>query len=148
VARGPVSRRVALLVAAAAVALLALGWVADALGQLGPAAPVAKDQTQQAGLYRVSLAFDPSPPAAGMTERLTLHVTDTSGRDVSDARVRLGLSMPAMVIAPLQVSAAWAGGGEYRAEGAFPMRGGWVVTVEIAPARGDAVHTDFNVAVR
>jgi hypothetical protein len=134
-------------VAAAVVAVLALGWVADALGQISPAAPVANTQTQQAGLYRVSLTFDPSPPASGSTERFIVRVTDTSGRTIPGAQVRLGLSMPAMVMAPLQVTAAPAGG-DYRAEGGFPMRGGWVVIVEIAPARGDAVHTDFNIAVR
>ncbi len=146
--RVPISRRMALLIAAGAVVVLALGWAVDGLAQFAPAAHFSNGQTQQAGLYRVALSLDPAQPHAGAAERFTLHVTDAGGGAVSTADVRLTLAMPSMDMTPLQLTAAANGKGDYSAMGGFAMRGAWIVTVRISPPSDAAVHTDFAVPVR
>jgi hypothetical protein len=149
--RPVVSRRLALLIAAAAVAILALGWLADALLTLAPGPTFSNGQTQQAGLYRVALTFDPAVPRAGVPEHAQVRVSDVSGQPVSGADVRLSLTMPAMVMVPLQVSATPSPDGAhgvYVAQSTFPMAGTWSAAVRITPKGQAAVQTEFVVSVR
>ncbi len=147
-ARAGVSRRAAVLIALGVVAILALGWVVDGLGTLAPTTRFANGQSQQAGLYRVSLALDPSPPRAGAKTRLAVHVTDATGAAVSTAQVQLEVAMPAMDMAPVMLPTTPGGKGDYQATTSFPMSGAWDVTARLIRQGASSVQTTFSIAVR
>jgi hypothetical protein len=146
--RTRLSRRAALLIAVGAVLVLALGWALDGLGTLAPATHFANGQTQQAGLYRVSLALDPDPPRAGAQAQLAVRVADASGAALAAGQVQLSLAMPAMDMTPIPLAAAGDGKGGYTAKTAFPMSGAWTVTARVTPPGAAAVQTSFHIAVR
>lgn len=146
--RARVSRRMALVVAAAVVLVLALGWAVDSLGTLAPAVHFSNGAAQQAGLYRVALTLDPSTPHAFAAQRYTIRVTDTTGHAVSGAQVQLTLAMATMDMPAIHLAAAPLGSGAYTAEGALTMPGEWHAEVTLTLPSGGSVHTQFDIAAR
>lgn len=142
------SRQVAVMVLVAIVGVLALGWLADTLGQFAPRTTFTNGETQQTGLYRVALSFSPAQARVDQEAIITAQIEDSDGRPVSDVTARLIMSMPTMDMAPLEMALAPSGDGAYTARMTFPMSGAWLVRVELTPPSGAPLHADFDVPVR
>jgi hypothetical protein len=96
-------------------------------------AAAAKDPENQAvqvtdGLL-VSLALNPYPPSVTKSEDFAVTLADANGQAVSDAAIRLDLTMPGMTMPSNQFSLAPLGAGKYHASGRFTMRGPWRIEV-------------------
>jgi nitrogen fixation protein FixH len=128
--------------------VLALGWLADTLGQLAPRTTFSNGETQQAGVYRVALSVAPTPAHAGDAVVVSARVEESDGRPASGLSVRLLMTMPAMDMTPVETPLALNADGAYAARTTFPMSGAWLVRVELAPPGAAPTHTDFDVPVR
>jgi hypothetical protein len=110
-------------------------------GARGPAAVGASlGTTQAAGPFQVTLSTDPAAPKVGET-RFAAQVT-RNGQPVSDARVKVSLSMPSMSMAGPEVTLKAAGAGTYEATANLGMGGDWQAktTVSAGEETGTAVH--------
>jgi nitrogen fixation protein FixH len=141
-------RRVAALVAVAIIGVLALGWFADALGQVAPRATFTNGETRQAGLYRVALTIDSVPARAGEAATLIARVEDGDGHLADGLTTRLVMTMPTMEMASLETSLQPSSSGAYWAQTVFPMAGEWLVRVELTSPGAAPIHADFSVPVR
>ena len=141
-------RRAAALVLVAIIGVLALGWLADTLGQFAPRTSFTNGETQQAGLYRVALTFDPAQAHAGQAATITARIVDSDDRPVSDVTARLIMTMPAMDMTPVETLLATSAGGAYSARTTFPMSGAWLVRIELTPPGAAPLWADFDVPVR
>lgn len=116
----------------------------------GAAAPnnSAKDDpwTKKAGDLLVSLKITPYPPQGRNPTSLDITVADSSGLPVSDAQVRLNLTMPAMPMPPNQPAAQAAGNGHYTASTRMGMPGQWQIAVLIT-RNGQQQRADFFAEV-
>jgi hypothetical protein len=128
--------------------VLALGWLADILGQFAPRTTFANGETQQAGLYRVALSFDPTPARAGEINTITARIESSDGRLTTEVSARLILTMPTMDMAPIETTLALSAGGVYSARATLPMTGAWLVRVELTPPGSAPLYADFDVPVR
>ena len=144
----------ALLLIGGILAVLALGWLADVAGEVPPPATNTSGvQTQQAGLYSVTLTLTPLTPHAGTAETMRLRVEDVSGRPLSGATVRYALTMPSMDMAGGAGSARAAGDGVYQLSGAFSTSGAWSLRIGVTPPATNGhpqatVYTTFTIAVQ
>jgi hypothetical protein len=141
-------RRAAVLVLVAIVGILALGWLADTLGQFAPRTSFTNGETQQAGLYRVALSFSPAQARVDQEATVTSQIEDSDGRPVRDVTARLIMTMPAMDMSPVEAPLALNADGAYTARTTFPMSGAWLVRVELTPPNAASLHADFDVPVR
>jgi hypothetical protein len=87
--------------------------------------------TQDAGDLRISLSLNPYPPTVSKSSEFTVTLTKVSGQAISDAAIRLDLTMPGMYMPPNQLTLLSAGNGTYTATGPFTMRGPWRIEVLI-----------------
>jgi hypothetical protein len=141
-------RRAAVLVLVAIVGILALGWLADTLGQFAPRTSFTNGETQQAGLYRVALSFSPAQARVDQETTVTAQLEDSDGRLVRDVTARLIMTMPTMDMSPIKAPLALNADGAYTARTTFPMSGAWLVRVELTPTGAAPLHADFDVPVR
>jgi len=141
-------RRAAALVLVAIVGVLALGWLADSLGQFAPRTAFTNGETQQAGLYRVALSFSPAPARVDQEATITAQIEDSDGRPARDVTARLIMTMPTMDMAPIEAPLALNADGAYTARATFPMSGAWLVRVELTPPNATPLRADFDVPVR
>lgn len=90
---------------------------------------------KKAGEYEVAVMIDRNPPVVG-DNNIAIAVRDSAGKDVTDARVTVEYSMPAMSGMPAMRYKAEAElkGNEYRAKMNLPTPGSWTVVVKIARA--------------
>jgi nitrogen fixation protein FixH len=132
----------------AIIGVLALGWLADTLGQFAPRTSFTNGETQQAGLYRVALTFDPARAHVGQVATITAQIVDSDGHPVSDVTARLIMTMPAMDMTPVETPLATSADGAYSAHMTFPMSGAWLVRVELTPPEAAPLRADFDVPVR
>jgi nitrogen fixation protein FixH len=132
----------------AIVGVLALGWLADTLGQFAPRTTFTNGEAQQAGLYRVTLNLDPGLAHTGDATTVTAQIEDSNSRPVSDVTARLILSMPTMDMTPVEMALPPSRNGAYTAHMAFPMSGAWLVRVELTSPGAAPLHADFDVPVR
>ena len=99
--------------------------------------------SSQAGGLTLAAALDPDPPRQ-QGNSLLLTVTDTGGKPVDDAEIKVAFDMAAMGSMPAMHSDARVrreGHGRYRAEFDLPMAGTWSPEVAVRSARGSAtVH--------
>lgn len=88
---------------------------------------------KKAGEYEVAVMIDRNPPVVG-DNNIAIAVRDSAGKDVTDARVTVEYSMPAMSGMPAMRYKAEAElkGNEYRAKMNLPTPGSWTVVVKIA----------------
>lgn len=88
---------------------------------------------KKAGEYDVAVMIDRNPPVVG-DNNIAIVVKDSAGKDVTDARVTVEYSMPAMSGMPAMRYKAEAElkGNEYRAKMNLPTPGSWTVVVKIA----------------
>ncbi len=86
--------------------------------------------------YKITFQTLPDPPKGAADNTFRVSVTDSSGKPVSDAQVRVNLVMPAMPsmgMPEMRSSAdlSWKGD-HYEGTGSISMGGPWNVTVEVS----------------
>ena len=100
---------------------------------------------KKAGEYDIVVTFDKNPPVANDNEA-SIAIKDASGKPVTDAKVKVDYSMPAMAGMPpmnYKTEAALQGE-EYKATLGLSMSGSWNVAVKITRA-GKTITTKFTV---
>jgi hypothetical protein len=102
--------------------------------------------TKKVGDLLVSLKITPYPPQGRNPTNLDIAVADSAGFPVSDAQVRLNLTMPAMPMPPNQPNAQAAGNGHYTASTRMGMPGQWQIAVLIT-RNGQQQRADFFAEV-
>ena len=111
---------------------------------------LAKDYTVQkkAGDYTVDITMDKNPPVTG-TNGVEVAVTDKAGKAVTDAKVLVTASMPAMPGMPAMENKADAKleGGKYKAKIDLSMGGSWNMSVRITQG-GKTATAKFTVDAR
>ncbi len=102
---------------------------------------------KKAGSYDVVATIDKNPPVAG-DNVLTIGVKDASGKAVTDAKVKVEYSMPAMPGMPAMNYKADAklDGSQYKATMNLSMSGAWNIAVKIARS-GKISTMKFNIDV-
>ncbi len=103
---------------------------------------------KKAGDLDVTIRIDRNPPIVG-NNNLEIGLKDSSGREVTDARVSVDYGMPAMPGMPAMNyrTDTKLQGGKYGAAVKFSMAGSWNVTVKIN-RQGKLASTKFTVDVR
>ncbi len=122
--------------AALAVALLLVAGVAYARDY---------EVNKKAGEYNVLVRIDKNPPVAAQN-RVEITITDASGKAVTDAKVVLTYSMPAMAGMPAMNYKAEAKpqGSIYRATITYSMSGSWNNELKITH-KGQTQSVRFTV---
>ncbi len=109
-------------------------WMLAILTVLTAGPVMAKDYTVQkkAGDYTVDIKMDKDPPAVG-TNHFEVVVTDKAGKAVTDAKVQMVASMPAMPGMPAMENKGEAklDGGRYKGKIDLSMGGSWTMTVRV-----------------
>jgi hypothetical protein len=101
--------------------------------------------SKKAGDYNVVLKIDKNPPVAG-DNNVEIMITDASGKHVTDAKVVLNYSMPAMAGMPAMnyKADAQSKGNVYTTKVNYSMAGSW--NNELRITRADkTVSTRFTV---
>lgn len=88
---------------------------------------------KKAGEYDVAAMIDRNPPIVG-DNNIRIDIKDASGKDVTDAKVTIEYSMPAMPGMPAMnySTGTELKGNEYKALLHLPNAGSWTVTIKIA----------------
>lgn len=86
--------------------------------------------------FTVKLEIDKNPPILG-DNNMSIVIKDSSGKSITDAKVKVGYSMPAMSGMPAMSYKTDAAlqGNEYKAKVNFSMAGSWNVEIQIAQAQ-------------
>jgi hypothetical protein len=100
---------------------------------------------QKAGEYNVEIKLDKNPPAVG-DNNMGIEVKDASGQYVTDAKVKVDYSMPAMPGMPAMnyKTDAVLSGHKYSAKMNLSMSGSWNVSVKITKG-GKTSTVKFNI---
>lgn len=100
---------------------------------------------KKAGEYDVEVKIDKNPPVVG-DNNITVEIKDLSGKYVTDAKVKVDYSMPAMPGMPAMnyKTDAELKGNEYKAKMNLSMSGSWNIAVKITKS-GKTVSMKFNV---
>jgi len=100
---------------------------------------------KQAGEYAVHAVIDRNPPVVG-DNTITVEIKDASGKYVTDAKVAIDYSMPAMPgMPPMNYKTTGKlDGNEYKAVMNLSMSGPWNVAVKIKKG-GKTSTMKFNV---
>ena len=107
----------------------------------------------QAGPYQAEVTTDPAVIPVGQPTKLSIRITDGSGKPVEGAQVRAIAQMPGMAMGEHEESALPQAGlpGVYTAPAQFAMQGDYKATIHIDGPQGSAVgdvplHTGQNTA--
>lgn len=100
---------------------------------------------KKAGEYDVEVKIDKNPPVVG-DNNIAIEIKDSSGKYVTDAKVKVDYSMPAMPGMPAMnyKTDAELKGNEYKAKMNLSMSGSWNIAVKITKG-GKTVSMKFNV---
>ena len=101
--------------------------------------------TKKSGEYNVLVTIDRNPPVVG-NNNVTVTVKDAAGKYVTDAKVKIEYSMPAMpgmAAMNYKTDAAFSGQ-TYTAKMNLPVSGAWNVTVKITKG-GKTSSVKFNM---
>lgn len=100
---------------------------------------------KKAGQYDVEVKIDRNPPVVG-DNNISIEIKDEAGRHVTDAKVRVDYSMPAMPgMPPMNYKEdAVLSGNKYKAVMNLSMSGPWNIAVKISRA-GKTSTMKFNV---
>ena len=103
---------------------------------------------KKAGEYDVEVKIDKNPPIVG-DNNITIEIKDASGKYVTDAKVKVEYSMPAMPGMPAMnyKTDTELKGDEYKAKINLSMSGSWNVAVKITRS-GKTATMKFNVDAR
>jgi hypothetical protein len=96
---------------------------------------------QQVGDLNVSIALSPYPPVSFQSANFDVTLTDATGQAITDAKISLDLTMPAMPMPPNKLEAQHAGNGRYNATGRFTMPDWW--RIEVIIQRGGTQQSAF-----
>jgi hypothetical protein len=111
---------------------------------------LAKDYevSKKAGEYTVEIKIDKNPPVVG-DNNIAIEVKDASGKYVTDAKVNVAYSMPAMPgMPPMNYKAdTELKGNVYKATMNLSMSGPWNIAVKIARA-GKTATAKFSIDAR
>lgn len=102
---------------------------------------------KKAGNYTVEVKMDKNPPITGQN-KMEINIKDDKGATVTDAKVTVDYSMPAMPGMPAMNYKAKAelNGSRYLAKVNFSMSGAWAVNIKITRA-GKTQAVKLNVDV-
>ncbi len=102
---------------------------------------------KKAGSYTVEVKLDKNPPITGQN-KMEISIKDDKGGNVTDAKVTVDYSMPAMPGMPAMNYKAKAelNGNRYLANVNFSMSGAWAVNIKITRA-GKTQAVKLNVDV-
>jgi hypothetical protein len=103
---------------------------------------------KKAGEYDVEITIDKNPPVVG-DNNIAVEIKDASGKYITDAKVKVEYSMPAMPGMPAMnyKTDAELKGNEYKAKMNLSMSGAWNIAIKIT--HGSKTTTiKFNVDVR
>lgn len=100
---------------------------------------------KKAGEFEVEVKIDRNPPVVG-DNNLKIEIKDTSGKYVTDAKVAVDYSMPAMPGMPAMnyKTDAELKGNEYKARMNLSMSGPWNIAVKITKG-GKTSSMKFNI---
>lgn len=100
---------------------------------------------KKAGEYDVEVKIDKNPPIVG-DNNITIEIKDASGKYVTDAKVKVEYSMPAMPGMPAMnyKTDTELKGDEYKAKMNLSMSGSWNIAVKITRS-GKTATMKFNV---
>lgn len=100
---------------------------------------------KKAGAYDVTFTIDKNPPVVG-DNNVTVVIKDASGKNVTDAKVLVDYSMPAMSGMPAMnyKTNAELNGSEYKAKMVLSMAGSWNIAVKISKG-GKTSTVKFSV---
>lgn len=100
---------------------------------------------KKAGDYNVEVKIDKNPPVVG-DNNITIEVKDAGGKYVTDAKVKVEYSMPAMPGMPAMnyKTDAELKGNEYRATMNLSMSGPWNIAIKISKG-GKTSSMKFNI---
>jgi hypothetical protein len=103
---------------------------------------------KKAGNYSVDVRIDRNPPVVG-DNNIMIAVKDSEDKNVTDAKVKVEYSMPAMPGMPAMNYKADAElkGNEYKAKMNLSMSGPWDIAIKINRA-GKTASMKFNVDAR
>lgn len=96
---------------------------------------------QKVGDLNISLALSPYPPVSFQSANFDVTLTDATGQAITDAKIALDLTMPAMPMPPNKLEAQHAGNGRYHATGRFTMPDWW--RIEVIIQRGNTRQSAF-----
>lgn len=121
------------------ISFLLIGGIAYAKGM---------EITKKTGGYDVRVYLEKDPPVVG-DNQITIGIKDASGKVVTDAKVRVDYSMPAMPgMPPMNYKDnAVLQGNEYRATIKLSMSGPWNIAVKISRG-GKSATVKFNIDAR
>ena len=90
---------------------------------------------KKAGQYDVEVKIDKNPPVAG-DNNITIQIKDASGKYVTDAKVKVDYTMPAMPGMPAMnyKEDATLSGNTYKAIMNLSMAGSWNIAVKVTKA--------------
>jgi hypothetical protein len=106
------------------------------------------EMTKKVDDLTVKFEIDKNPPIVG-DNNLTVTIKDGSGKDVTDAKIKVEYSMPAMPGMPAMNYKTDAGlkGNEYKGKLNFSMSGSWNITLQIT--QGEKIRrVKLNVDVK
>ncbi|MDA8242109.1 MAG: FixH family protein [Nitrospiraceae bacterium] len=105
--------------------------------------------TKKVGGYEVTVTLDKNPPVAGGDNNVTVIVKDAAGKAVTDAKVLVDYSMPAMPGMPAMnyKTTTTLDGSLYKAKMNFSMSGSWSVAVKVRHG-GKMSTVKFSVDVQ
>ena len=114
----------------------------------GTAAAKDYEVTKKAGDYNVVVKIDRNPPTTG-NNNLSVTIKDAAGADVTDAKVSVEYSMPAMPGMPAMKynTNAELAAKEYKAKMNFSMSGSWNMVIKIIRA-DKTTQVKFTVDAR
>jgi hypothetical protein len=114
----------------------------------GTAAAKDYEVTKKAGDYNVVVKIDRNPPTTG-NNNLTVSVKDGASADITDAKVSVEYSMPAMPGMPAMRynTTAELAAKEYRTKVNFSMSGSWNMVIKILRAN-KTTQVKFTVDAR
>lgn len=100
---------------------------------------------KKAGQYDVEVKIDNNPPVVGVNN-ISIEIKDTSGNYVTDAKVRVDYSMPAMPGMPAMnyKTDATVSNNTYKAAMNLSMSGPWNIAVKIKKD-GKTKSVKFNI---
>lgn len=120
-------------------------WVLSILILAAAAEAKELEMKKKAGELDVKLTLKQNPPVVGEND-LTVEIKDPAGKPVTDAKVVINYSMPAMPgMPPMNYKTdATLHGDRYQGRMNLSMAGPWNIEVKITRA-GKAVSAKFNV---
>ena len=118
------------------------------LAACGGPGPANSGPAAETGDIRIELQTDPQPPRVGMVG-ITISLTDSGGKPVDDAKVKLLSSMTSnnQTVGGLTSELIAQGNGRYTTQIRMSLSGEWLLTTEIRRSGKDVIRRDFRLEV-